>query len=108
MKREISAAVLGFVLLLPAVLLVSSGLLGLEQPAVLVHPAVVMGGLVLALVVNAVPLIRVRFGQEEDTLVGSMVVRLRGTLLNLSALALGCLLLATVTGYLFVENFQAR
>jgi hypothetical protein len=108
MSRNARVAVTGFALLLPAVVLVSSGLLGLEPAGALVHPVLVMGGLLLALALNAVLLFRIRLGQEEGALVGSLSLRLRGTRLNLTALSLGCLLLATITAYLLVENFQPR
>lgn len=108
MKRPLQLAVAGFVLLLPALILVSSGLLGLEPPAALVHPVMVMGGLLLAFTFNALPVLRVRFGQDGGNLVGTISVRVRGSVMNLMALALSCLLVATITAYLFVENFQPR
>jgi hypothetical protein len=108
MSRDVRMALLGFVLLLPGLVLVSSGLLGLEPVGILVHPVLVMGGLLLAFALNAILLFRVRFGQEEDALIGTVSLRLRGTALNLTALGLSCLLLATVTVYVFVENFQPR
>ena len=108
MSRDVRVAVLGLVLLLPALVLVSSGLLGLERPDALVHPVLVMGGLLLALALNALPVFRVRFGHEEGALVGTVSLRLRGAVLNLTALSLGCFLFATLTAYLFVENFRPR
>lgn len=108
MNRDARMAVLGLLLLLPALVLVSTGLLDLERPDVLVHPVLVMGGLLLAFALNALPLLRVRFGYEEGALVGTLSLRLRGTVLNLTALSLSCVLLATITVYLFVENFQPR
>ena len=108
MNRDERVAVLGLVLLLPALVLVSTGLLDLERPDVLVHPVFVMGGLLLAFALNALPVLRVRFGYEEGGLVGTMSLRLRGTVLNLTALILSCLLLAMITVYLLVENFQPR
>jgi hypothetical protein len=108
MNRDVRVAVLGFALLLPAFVLVSTGLLHLERPDALVHPILVMGGLLLALGLNALPVFRVRFGHQEGALVGTVSLRLRGTGLNLTALSLSCLLLATITVYLLVENFQPR
>ena len=108
MTRDARAAVLGLLLLLPALVLVSTGLLDLERPDVLVHPVLVMGGLLLAFALNALPVLRVRFVYEEGALVGSMSLRLRGTALNLTALGLSSLLLAAITVYAFVENFQPR
>lgn len=108
MNKDVRVAVLGFVLLLPALVLVSSGVLALERPDALVHPMLVMGGLLLAFALNALPVFRVRFGHEEGALVSTVSLRLRGTVLNLTALSLSCLLLATITVYLLVENFQPR
>ena len=108
MNRDVRAAVLGLLLLLPALVLVSAGLLGLEPPGALVHPVLVMGGLLLAFALNVLPVLRVRFGHEEGVLVSTVSLRLRRTVLNLTALSLSCLLLATITVYLFVENFQPR
>ena len=108
MNRDVRVAVLGFALLLPAFVLVSTGLLHLERPAALVHPILVMGGLLLALGLNALPVFRVRFGHQEGALVGTVSLRLRGAGLNLVALSLSCLLLTTITVYLLVENFQPR
>ena len=105
-KRE--GCVLGLVLLLPAVVLVSSGLLGLEPPAAFVHPLLVMGGLLVALVANGARLLRIRLGQEEGAVFGTLFSRLRGTALNFAVLAFGSLLLAAIMAYAFVENFQLR
>ena len=96
------------VLLLPAVVLATSGVLGLEPPATLVHPAAVMGGLLLAFALNAVSVFRVHVGQDEGTLVGTLSVRVRGNALHLAALMFSCLLFTTIAAYLFVENFQQR
>lgn len=108
MVSDARVAVVGFVLLLPALILVSSGLLGLERPDALVHPVLVMGGILLAFALNALPVLRVRLGHKEGALVGTVSLRFRGTGLNLVALSLSCLLLATITVYLLVENFQPR
>jgi hypothetical protein len=108
MNRDVRVAVLGFALLVPAFVLVSTGLFHLERPDALVHPILVMGGLLLALGLNALPVFRVRFAHEEGTLLGTVSLRLRGTGLNLVALSLSCLFLATIMVYLLVENFQPR
>jgi len=108
MRRDVRFAILGLLLLLPAVVLVSAGLLRLELPDLLVHPVFVMGGLLLAFALNALSVLRFRLAHEEGAVVGAMSIRLRGTVLNLTTLALSCLLLATIAVYLFVENFQPR
>jgi len=106
--KNVRVAVLGLLLLLPALVLVSAGLLSFELPDVLTHPLFVMGGLLLAFALNALSVLRFRVAYEEGALVGAMSLQLRGTVLNLTTLALSCLLLATITVYLFIENFQLR
>lgn len=111
MNREFRIAVAGFVLLVPALILVSTGVLELETPDgfdALMHPALLMGGLFLALALNAWSVLRVRFGQDGDSLVGTVSLRVRGSAMNLAVLGVGGLLLAIITAYLFVENFQPR
>ena len=108
MNRNLRVAVAGILLVLPALILASSGFLGLEPPAALINPVLVMGGLVLAFTLNALSVLRVRFGQDEGNLVGTISVRVRGTVMNLTALMISCLLFGTITVYLFVENFQRR
>jgi len=108
MNRNVQVAIVGFLLLLPALVLASCGFLGLEPPAALIHPVLVMGGLVLAFGLNALAVLRVRFGHNEGALVATVSVRVRGSVLNLTAFVLCCLLFATITAYVFVENFQPR
>ena len=108
MSRNVQIAIVGFFLLLPALVLASSGFLGLEPPAALVHPVLVMGGLLLAFGLNAFAVLAVRFGHNEGALVATISVQVRGTVLNLTSFVLCCLLFATITAYLFVENFQPR
>lgn len=108
MNRDARVAVLGLLLLLPAIALVSSGVLGLERPDALVHPALVMGGLFLGCALNALSVFRVGLIHEEGVLVSTVSLRMRGTVLNLTTLSLSCLLTAAITVYLFIENFQPR
>jgi hypothetical protein len=108
MSGNIHIAIMGFFLLLPALVLCLSGLLGLEPPAALIHPVLVMGGLFLAFGLNAMAILQVRFGHSEGTLVARISIRMRGTVLNLTAFALCCFLFATMTVYLFLENFRPR
>lgn len=110
MNKHAQIAVAGFVLLLPALILVSFGLLDLDVhlPGALVHPVLVMGGMLLAGTLNARSVLGVRVRQEGDSLVGTISIRLRGSVMNLTAVIISCLLFATITAYLFVENFQPR
>jgi hypothetical protein len=108
MNRHALAATSGIVLLLPAAILVSGGLLSFEVPGALVHPVFVMGGLLLALLVNTTPLVRIRFTSAGGEIVSTVAVRVRGAAGNLLVLAAGWLLLATIAVYLFLENFEPR
>jgi hypothetical protein len=108
MTRELRVALVGLVLLTPAILLVGSGVLGLERPDALVHPVLVMGGVLGAVVLNALSVLRVHVEYEQGALVGTMSLRMRGAAINLVALGLSGLLLASIVLYLFLENFQPR
>ena len=108
MNRHTQIAVAGYLLLLPAFVLVSTGLLDLERPDALVHPILVMGGVCSALAINALPVLRFNFATDGDSLSAAISLRVRGRGMNLTALMMSGLLLATITAYLFVENFQPR
>jgi hypothetical protein len=101
-------AVVGLALVLPACLVCLSGLLRFPVPDALIHPALVMGGLLIALVLNLVPVLRAKWQREDGSLVGVVSLRWEGALPNLAVVTTGLLLLAAIAAYLFVENFQPR
>jgi hypothetical protein len=68
MNRQAQISIAGFALLLPALVLVTSGVLELDQPAALVHPVLVMGGLFGGLALNAIQVVRIRVGLEGGNL----------------------------------------
>lgn len=72
----------------------------------LVSPILFLGGLGLAVALNAYSVMRLNVGREEGAVVGTM--RLEVKLLNLAVIAVGSLLLATLLGYAFLENFAPR
>jgi len=72
----------------------------------LVSPVVFLGGLGLALALNTYSVLRLNVGREEDAIVST--VRLEVKLLNLAMIAVGSLLLVTLLGYVFLENFAYR
>lgn len=72
----------------------------------LVSPVVFLGGLILALVLNAYAVVRLDVGSEDGVIVGT--VRLEIRLLNIAVVVVSLLLLATLLGYFFVENFVYR
>ncbi len=111
-------AFVGCVFLLPACIIVVAGLtqslLGFSEfnealertgvLSVLDHPAVVIGGLVIAFGINAIPIFKLKFVREDGTLVG--MVRTKNTILNLAAIALTLFLFVSILGYSIAENFQ--
>jgi hypothetical protein len=125
--NERNSALVGFVLLLaPAYFVVASALkyglgVGLafsplealvSDPRGLavfnaVSPFVFLGGLVGALALNAYSALRLSVRREAGALVID-AVRLRSGLWNLAVIGASLLLLATLAGYLFLENFVRR
>jgi len=99
----------GFVLSLPALLLFTSGMLqslgGAEVmllPEPLLHPVIILGGLVLALVLNAWATLRIRVEDgESHTTISLDIARKKA---NLVVLGLALFLLGVVLTYGFVEN----
>ena len=72
----------------------------------LVSPFVFLGGLCLALALNTYAVARVNVRREERTLVSTVRLKLR--LSNIAVAAVSILLLATLLGYVFLENFTYR
>ncbi len=123
MGREISSprlnkfAVIGLVVIIPAFLLVFSGVLqtafGVAQVSdifdkfdlqhTLFHPLVIMGGLFAAFVLNTIPVVRIQFQTEEDNLVG--VVKLKRRFLNIGVSLISAFLICCIMLYVFVENW---
>ena len=102
-------AMLGFVFSLPALLLFISGMLqsfaGSEVmllPEPLLHPAVILGGILLAALLNAWATLRVRVEDDESRTTISLDIARKKA--NLAVLGLALFLLAAVLTYGFVEN----
>jgi len=108
MKNSNRLAVVGVLLLVPATILVSSGLLKIDVPRMLINPVTVLGGLLGALVVNLLAITRVQAERETGGGIEAVVVRIGVRAVNLAVLTICALLIAIVFGYAFVENFQAR
>jgi hypothetical protein len=72
----------------------------------LISPVVFLGGLGLALVLNAYAVLGLNVGREDGTIVDK--VRLEVRFLNLAVAAVSLLLLVTLVGYFFTENFVYR
>jgi hypothetical protein len=71
-----------------------------------VSPFVFLGGLCLALGLNTYAVARVNVRREEGTLVST--VRIKLGLWDIAVAAVSILLLATLLGYVFLENFTYR
>ena len=116
-------AVIGFVLLLAPLYFVSASLLkyglgvgflfdpletvlsvaGRREVFNLVSPVVFLGGLCVALALNIYAVMRFDVSREDGTIVST--VRVTPGLWNIVVVAASALLLATLLGYAFLENF---
>ncbi|MEK7748960.1 MAG: hypothetical protein AAB269_02745 [Bacteroidota bacterium] len=124
-ERRNAIAGIGIVVVIPAAIIVLFGLMneaGFPAPndwldnlistnatakilfEVLLHPAVVLGGLALALCLNSIPLFYFKIQPEEASLV--TVISLKNRLRNAAMVALSAFLLGSLTIYAFFENFQ--
>src|SRR5215471_711642 len=101
-------AVVGFALLLPAGTLVGCSLLGLNPPAPLIHPFLLIGGLAAALGLNLASTVSVGAKCKDGALLGGLALQFHGRALNLAVLSLGVLLIGTIAASLFLENFVPR
>ncbi len=72
----------------------------------LVSPVVFLGGLGLALALNAYAVLRLNVCREDGAIVGTVRVQVR--FWNIAVTAVSLLLLVTLVGYFFVENFVYR
>jgi hypothetical protein len=72
----------------------------------LVSPVVFLGGLSLALALNAYAVLQLNVGREDGAVVGT--VRLEARFWNIAVMAVSLLLLVTLLGYFFAENFVYR
>jgi hypothetical protein len=72
----------------------------------LISPVVFLGGLILALAVNLYAVLRLNVAREDGTFVST--VRFEVKLANIAVAAVSLLLLVTLVGYFFAENFAYR
>lgn len=116
-KTENRLALLGLVGTIPSLLIVSGGiwqmisgtniwesLLHLTAQSLIVHPILVLGGLMFAIGLNAVAIFKIQFQPVEDSL--SATVTVRWKLVNSAVFALSVFLLCGILLYAFGENFQ--
>ena len=72
----------------------------------LASPFVFLGGLSLALALNIYAIARLNVSREDGTIVSTARIKLG--LWNFAVVALSALLLVTLVGYVFLENFTHR
>ena len=114
-KTDNRWAIIGFILLLPAFLLLSGGLLfSMGQPALndlydrynlldtLMHPAVILAGMVAAIGVNFFRVFKFNLRREPGSLVSTITMQAK--LLNLILIGAVALVGGSIFLYLVVEN----
>lgn len=115
-------ALVGFMLAVPALLIVSVGILQIgfglrgindgldalfsEYTAlnIIIHSIVVIGGLLIGLTLNIIPVLRIKIELESGSIIGTL--RIRDRLFNVGMSALSLSLFGTLLLYSFVENFK--
>ena len=120
-KRDKQFFVLGVFLLIPALLIGVTGVLhsvfGISAPmnnmfdylrntpllAWIIHPGVILGGLVGAFILNALPVLHISVQNQADSFVGSVSIR-KGYWLHMMVLGTAVLFLLIIFSYLVVEN----
>jgi hypothetical protein len=107
MKTSYQLSAIGLVLLLPATSLVISSVVGFNVPPALINPVLVMGGLTVALGLNLAAVLKVN-AEREGSHLAALTIRIGAKPLNLAIVGICALLLLTLLGYAFVENFRPR
>ncbi|HTL05723.1 MAG TPA: hypothetical protein VL241_08240 [Gemmatimonadales bacterium] len=106
LRRAGVLTALGVLGLLPAVLLVVTGMGGLARPRALVQPLLVMGGLALAFSASFVAVTHWEILHEREH--WRLVCTVRKRAVDLAVLLASLVLSGIIIGYLFVENYQPR
>lgn len=107
---------IGLIAVIPALLLVIPGLmqsgLGITKindaisenvPQAVLQPAILLGGLLLAFVLNVIPAIRFRFEQQPEGL--TSVITFRPVLLHWIFVGMSVLMVGIILVYALFENF---
>lgn len=114
-ENQTGMAVIGFVLIIPALILCLGGILqsflgnpqfneAINFNLFVFRPVVILGGLALAFALNALAVFQVSFQREGDSLVSTIKVRAKFLSLGLIALSVG--LVSIIFVYLLAENFH--
>jgi hypothetical protein len=105
MKTDKTLALAGSFLMVPALTLIPCSLFRLPIPMPLVHPVLVIGGMLLAWALNLIPILS--FGNDilpDGT--EAVTIRVARRAWNLVVLMTSTLLLMLVGGYVVVENLH--
>jgi hypothetical protein len=122
-KAQALSASIGLALSAPALFFIVASLLkynfGISQPFTLfenmlatpdqlhlfnmISPIVFVGGLFVGVIVNLYPQIEMQLRRDQGRLVATITAEAKP--INLAIVILGCLLLATLFGYVVLENF---
>ena len=108
-----SLAGLGFIFVVPALILCVGGVLQslagirafnnlINYDLLIFNPAILIGGLVIAIALNLLPVVRIKF--QDGSLIG--MIKLQGRLLNLGLLTFIGLMATIIFLYLLAENLQ--
>jgi hypothetical protein len=97
---------LGIAGLVPGLILVVSGVLGQAVPHLLIHPVLVLGGLVVAVGASFVAVTHWEWAGEPGYLRVICTIRKRPT--DFTVFGMGLLLMGIIVVYSFLENFQPR
>ena len=105
--KPATAVRVGLVLLIVPVYFVIASALRLNAPglSLIGSPFIVVGPLLLALALNALPILSIDLHSDTPSVLN---VSLSLRFWNLGVIVAGSLLLLILIGYSFVENFQAR
>jgi hypothetical protein len=117
-KNKNRFAVIGVIASIPAFIIVAIGMVNavglkdlaetfnsyLTPQSFILHPALVLGGLMLSMGLNITPVVRIRFEPQNGILITTITTQVK--LLNMAALAFSTLLLCALLLYAFGENFR--
>jgi len=88
-------------------ILISSGIFSLEVPQWIIHPVAVIGGIITVFCANLIAILKVSTQREQGGAITAINFRIGTKVVHLAMIAICIALMATILGYLFVENFYA-
>jgi len=111
-KNQTRLAAIGIFGILPALALCTSGFIqiisgyeGFSNSLKIVdHPAIILGGLMLAFGLNVLAIFQIKLQPEDGSLIGK--IQMRGKWFNVAVTAASIVLTAVILLYAFVENFE--